>query len=253
MQFLQRIKHSIISFSSYNEIINNSWKQSFKYFLGLLSILYLFTMTPMIIEFMGDVKTLRQAVVQMPEFTLEQGTFKSEVNEPTFHNLEKGILVIDEQESINRATLTHYEAYVVITKDSMYVFSEGTERLLEFKDFAHISLTQESLANYAFMLYLIGLGILLLGLLVIILEKMFFSVILALMGRMINRFFRQQHSFLQLWNVAFYALTLPLIIDTAYRLWFPTFPYFHLIYWGSAIFYLYWALAELKKKTSVTS
>ncbi len=244
MKFFRQLKESVTDFKFYNEIKNNTFGKSFVYFLILFFILYSINTVEnyAIVNRVIDV-TAMEVSDKIPNFYLENGKFVFEGEMP-FYIIDEAdqTIVIDTTGQLTEAVLENIEIGALITGDKAYVKNTLRYMVYDFKDYEGVTLTKQGILDFLPRIPKLIAVFLVIGFIFVLGYKLLNVILLAVAGLLISSILKAKFNFNNLLNFAIYALTLPMLLQTAIDLSGIVFPNFWLVYWLVSVIYMAMAI-----------
>ncbi|KNZ68576.1 hypothetical protein Tfer_2828 [Thermincola ferriacetica] len=253
MGFIEQFKGSIIDWTFYREVAFQKTSKTIKYLLVLFSILFIITGIKSAIGLNSDLQQfISDFKKKVPDFKLADGEFRFNAKQPYYLEGENNsVLVVDTTGATREDVLDKYSDGVFITKTKIYLKQQYQVRQINLKDYKEITLTKDKvlafLPSLKWLIIIIGI----VGYIVSLVGKLLSGVFLAMIGMFVNNAQKGPLQFGQAWNVGIYALTLPLLLEALVKLVYPQFPYFFLIYYAIAIFYVVKAVHWIINDTEI--
>jgi len=241
MNFFSQVRDSFLNFDAYKEFARQKGGKTFKYFVLLFTLVFLIGGLRFVNTYNTGVSELAAAVKeQVPEFRLENGELTVEGQQPIILGGENNsVLVIDTTGQTESSILDQYLEGVYIDRNSITVKQDYNNRVVNFSAFREVVLDKDKLVSklpllkwllviIAFFSYGFKMGWVLIT-----------TVILALLGLIINSSMKGGLEFGNLWTISVYAFTLPWLLEMVKELVYPGLPLFWAAKWGLAIYILY--------------
>lgn len=252
MSLVKQFTNSIGNFKSYKALSKIKGSKSFLYIFLIFLISYLVFCVNTTIEVDDFIKiTAEHLDENVPYFELSNGSFSFDGEMPYVTESSGSILVID----TNSTASELQEQYdisngFIITEDEVVTYSLGTQQDIRFSDMP-LNIDKSDVINFLpnikmftwiflAIWFVIRFGMKLLGILLLTLIAMLASAI-----------FNQRLKFLNNWNVAIYASTLPMLISFVNSLvGTPLGSLLTPLYWGVAILYIFLGMNQISKQNS---
>ncbi len=252
MNFFMQMRESVIDFKFYRSIKNNKFSRSFVYLLLLFVIIYFIGGTRTFISTRIAVdEIVSNLSVNVPEFRLENGEFSFEGQMPYYISSSTNeAFVIDTTGKVTESVLDDVGSGILITKDRVYVKrSEIETRELNLAELSDVTLTKTDIVEFLPKLSWIVFIFIAFGFIFALGWKLLNAVILALAGLIAAAVLKSDLKYNNLMNISIYALTLPMLLQLAVKLYGYPVPYFGLIYWGISILYVAMAVKSCNEET----
>jgi len=250
MGFFRQFKNSVTDFNSYNIYIIYSLRRAFLYLFLLTLIFGTITGVKVLYDFNTGLNEIIQGVqTEIPNFKLQNGELFVDANMPLLlDKSQDSIFIIDTSEQTNQNILKDYPRGILITKNEVIQKKNEIETsLYSFKDLGDLVVTKSDFEKYLPYLKILNVFIVVFGFIGFFIGKLFSVLILSLVGLLISKIQKYDSGFGNLFKVSIYVLTLPLMIKTVLVLFDVTIPYFSLLYYGIAIFYLWHIIKILNR------
>jgi hypothetical protein len=253
--FFSELIGSITNFETYRYFLKRTLGGAFLYLL-LLSLIFgtassirsmydfNFAITQVIGHFQTDV----------PEFTLENGELNIDGEMPMiFEEQNDDVLIIDTRENADETALDKYGSGMLITK---YEFIQkhvggGLERQ-SFSTIPGLRLSKESITGFLPKLRFINIFIVVFGVIFHFIGKVISALWLGIAGMVICASLKVKLDFSNQYKLGIYALTVPIILKALLKILRITIPYFWVLYYGIAIFYLWKGISAIKNNDEVS-
>lgn len=251
MSFLKNIIGSITDFSAYRDFVRETPGRAIKYFFlifTLLFVVYAIQLTPVINGFIND--TEQEIRDNVPDFRIVNGELEVKSEMPYIvKGNNNSIFIVDTTGELDQSALDEYSSGAFVGKTQAFVKEDrqGMSRLntINFSAFKGTEISRQSLLNLLpaakKFIPLILLFVYIFG----FLSKMVTLLVLALIGLAIKG--RADFRFGHMWSIACHAITLPLLLKAVKDAALPQLPWFTLIYFGVAIFYMYKGIQAAKE------
>lgn len=250
MRLTAQFTNSLYNFKAYGALARIRGGKSFLY------IFLIFTLSYAIFTINAGVRThqvltqVQQAIqADVPDFRLEDGRFFFAGPQPYRVEEEGFVFIIDTTGETVREDLAGVLSGLLITETELITVSGGRMEIFPF-DQVPITITKdqviEFIPNITGLLY-IALAIwyfFAFG------GKLFGILILALIGMIAAGIFNQKLTFGQLWNIAIYASTLPILVKAFHAVaGYPLAGWFFILYWALAITYVFLGIHAMSQDT----
>jgi hypothetical protein len=158
------------------------------------------------------------------------------------------VIIVDTTGGTDENALDKYKSGILILK-SKIIQKENSLQKREYnlKEFGTLTLTKSDVQGWIPLLKIINLFIVLFGYIGFFTGKLLSALVLALIGLIISGSMKLHKDFGDLYKISIYSLTLPIIIKVLLSVINYTIPYFFIIYYGVAIFYIWKSLSIIKK------
>ena len=272
--FFKRMFRAIKDFDEYKEYAIEKTGTSIKYFLKLMLFFSLIISIAMTIRFYSWMdEGLEYIKNNIAEFELKDGKLTVSQEEPIIienENSPLNIILIDTRERTEEEKneqiekVKSYTSGMLLTEDQIMLkmpFSEQgqTESWYSYEALGVENITKESLivnattGNLLYMSFVFYLGTVVYLFVMYAVLALLDVVLLAILGFIVSRILRISLRFAPTWNVAVYALTLPILLNALYIfvnvLFGIEIKYFGVMY--NAISYIYMITAILLIKSDI--
>lgn len=218
MNFFNQISYSITKPSSYKEMAERGIGRSILYICLLTTILFLIWVPVRWSEFSFSLTTFNEELKDnVPEFNITNGKLSIDVQQPYFLSKEEGkVFVIDTTGKFKPEDLNNYNEGFLVTKDKFYQYTAAQSKTYDLKNFE--GLNKASLIKYFPYIKIFGILGFVFVYLWLILLKFIVALILSIIGLLVNSTNNKFIPYGQIFSMALYAWTLPMIIDTAFNI-----------------------------------
>lgn len=249
MRFTVKVTDSITKPETYGYYLKETVGKAILYLLFITLIFGSLNLVRPIIDFNTGIKQLTRSFnMNMPDFTLKNGELKVEGNMPIISGDNNYIFIVDTNGSTGENALDKYNAGVLILKNKIIQKQNSFQKNeYNFRDFAGLTLNKSDIQGYIPLLKVINVFIVLFGYIGFFAGKLISALILTLIGLIINISMKAGKDFGALYKLSIYSLTLPIIIKVLLNVINYQIPYFFIIYYGIALFYIWKALSIIKK------
>lgn len=218
MNFFNQVSYSITKPSIYKQMAERGIGRSLLYIWLLTTILFIIWLPVKWAEFNQTVLDFSEEIKEnVPEFSITNGQLSIDVEQPYYIAKEDGqIFVIDTTGKFKPEELDKYEQGILVTKEKIYHNQISQTRVYKLADFN--GLNKENLIKY--LPYLKSFGILgfifiYIGLLIL---KLIIALFLSLIGLLVSSTSKKLIPFGQIYSMALYSWTLPMMLDTAFNI-----------------------------------
>lgn len=254
MNLISQFVNSLGKFQAYKYFVKQSLGKAF---------LYLFLVSILLggiggIKFLSDFNSGINEVVQdfqsgVPDFQLKNGELEVNADMPyMIEDDQNGVVIIDTTGTNDETILNDYENGIFISKHGV-VNKENMFKTTKF-DFSSlqgITITKEKVVNWLPYLKWLSVLIIVFGFIFYFIGKLISVLIVSVCGIAIQSILKHKIGFKNLYKLAIYAMTLPILVNTIIDLTGLSIPYFTLIYYGIALLYLWMAIKALKTDFTV--
>lgn len=252
--FFSQLIGSITNFQMYRYFFKRTMGKAILYLL-LLSLIF---GTATILRSMYDFNTgisqvMRYFQLEIPDFTLENGELNvQEENMPIyFGDTDEGILIIDTTGKTNESVLDAYPNGMLVTK---YEFIQKHNNSIERQKFSVLRdfrVTKDSISGFLPLLRVINVFIVIFGLLFHFVGKLISAILVAAAGLVICEIVKYRLPYDVQYKLSIYALTLPIILKAVVKILRVDIPFFWVLYYGIAVFYLWKAITTIKENREI--
>lgn len=228
MGFFQRLKDATIGFSGYARLGRTRWA------FGFMTLILLISMAVGIARWTRDVREVGQIAAQEmstgPDWGLVNGEFHYEGAMPAY---PANNLVVDTTGQYQPDQLKQMPRAILITADRIYNWN-GQMQVIELRE-VPFNFTRADMSKLMQQLYVY---IPLVGLMLFLFQlgfKAFEAVILAWIGQMAVKVDGRPATFGPAYQIALYALTIPIILQWIFGLSSMGMGFF--VWWGVAVIY----------------
>lgn len=241
MNLIEQFSNSLWNFRSYHSLSRTRGGKSFLYIFLLFLLVYLIGSFYTGAHLSSAVDLLQTEIVEnMPDFSLSNGKFSFAGEMPYRIEDEVFHVVID---TTGQTTVDDFNGVLnslLITEDELIVIQMGNIEITPFSMMGPLQISKSQIVGFLpalKVLIVIGFAI---WFLFAFAGKLFGILLLSLAAMIATSIFRQRLTFLNQWNVAIFASTLPMaikLINTLLDGFFGGFMF--IIYWGIAITYVF--------------
>lgn len=251
MKFLKQLKYSVTDIGFYKGIKDNKIGKTFSYFLLFFLILYIINSVQnyVIIQNVVDYMSY-ELVEQLPEFKIVQGEL--EFNGPMpFYLVNEGesVIVVDTTNNISIDKFENHSSVIFVAKDKIYIKNFIQQQQIGLANMPE-GFGKSDLINMVSKINIIAIAVMVFGFIFVVGYKLLNAVILALIGLLFSSIYKVDFKFRQVFNIAVYALTLPLLLQLAHDLSKLGVTGFGLIYWAISIVYVALAVKQFKNNNT---
>jgi len=201
------------------------------------------------VSFTNAYEDLKTHMEDLPEFTLEDGTLKSDQSEPLIKKEDGNTFIFDATDEIKPDDVDSYESAIAFLKDRIIVMDSGTSQEFNYSNFSSMTFTKQDVSELTqnldnllpifiplliFVVYLFQTGLKFIGI-----------TVLATIGLLLKSLAGRKASYKQLWVLSVYSVTIPTLFFTIMALVKTTVPFGFLLYWFVAIMLLYLTIKEI--------
>ena len=246
MNFLTKLQKSIIDFQFYKVVRKESVGTAFLYSTKLAIIFGLISLINLVIGFNQVVDWFNDYYWEnIPDYVFEDGELSIKDNQPFVWEEGDIVVAVDTSGQIGPEILDSYHEGFYISKDSAIFKQNGIEkREFDLTQFVGVKFTRDDVGVWIpYLKWINGLFVIF-GLIGFWINLLWSALLVTLLGLLIC--FGKNH-FSDLYKISIYALTMPILIRTAKDLLMLDIPWFSLIYYVIAGFYMWQATSLIKK------
>lgn len=248
MEFLTQLRKSISDFEFYKKLQNDSMGKAFLYLTKLTIIFGVISLINPVLGFDRGVDSVREYFHEnIPYFVFEDGELDVKNNQPfVWEDKEENVIVaMDTSGQIGPEILNGYYEGFYITKNYAVFKRNGIEkREFNFSQLKGITFTKDDVSSWIPYLKWIDGFIVIFGFIGFFISKLWSALLITFFGLFICS---GKNRFPELYKMSIYALTLPIVIKTAKDILTIEIPWFGLIYYGIAGFYMWKAVSLIRK------
>jgi hypothetical protein len=238
MSIIEQFTNSLWNFGSYRTLSRLRSSKSFLYIFLLFTLIYIVFSLNVSSQFSSTIGIVKVAMEDnIPNFSLSGGRFYFDGPQP-YRIEEQGFaFIIDTTGATMPQDLYETGNGILITATEMAVLSAGS---LEITPFSNIpfEITKDQVMDFLPNLMVFVYIFLIVWYFVSFAGKLIGILVLTLITMIANSIFNQRLTFGNLWNIAIYASTLPMLLKMLHSLLnSPLTGLFFFIYWGVAITY----------------
>ena len=247
MNLFEQFGNSLWNFRSYRSLSQTKGGKSFLYIFLLFLLVYLIGSIFIGAQMNIFVDYLQSAMAEnVPDFRLTNGSFSFEGEMPYRIEDEGFVMVID---TTGQTTVENFENTmngILITKDEIVTFNMGKQDVTPFSMMGPLEISKGQIVQFLPSLKALVVILLAVWYLFAFAGKLFGILILTLIAMIATSIFQQRLTFLNQWNIAIYASTLPILIKLINTLLGgPLTGFLFFIYWGLAITYVFLAIYHI--------
>jgi hypothetical protein len=253
MSLIQQFSNSLWNFRSYKNLSQTKGGKSFVYILLLFLFIYAIGNIYVSIQINDVISSVGAAMQEnVPDFRLANGKFSFSGSMP--YRIEDAgyLFIIDTTGQTSADDLRDVLNGILITEDEMIMQQTGRTEILRFSDLSSLEISRDQIVQFLPSIN----GIIWIGMAVwfffAFAGKLFGILILALLSMIASAMFNQKLTFLNQWNVAIYASTLPMLIKLVNTLLGgPLSGVMFILYWGLAITYAFLGIYHMSKSNDL--
>lgn len=240
--FFKKILSGITKKHFSASIKTETTQKSMIYLLTLMLILGGSTMIKTNIEAALVINSFKFFLTEhLPDFQLSNGEFSCYGRVPFIKKYDDAVIIFDTTGKIPENYLDRYKAGFFCTKSKfIYKKNELETKYYNLSQYKEYNFTKTDVINFINNWKIVGLGFLfILGVCFLLFLKITGVLTLSLIAFVISKISGVKLAFGSLFQISIYAITLPSIIDYCLELFNVNIPYFWVLYYSIAIFYLY--------------
>ncbi|MCX7711117.1 MAG: DUF1189 domain-containing protein [Clostridia bacterium] len=248
--FLSKFIGSISNFNSYTVFTKLTVGKAFSYLFLLTVLLGTISLIRPVYEFNNGIASFITTFNdQVPDFALQNGKLSVSGKMPITIQDGNQPIIIDTTDQTPVEVLDQYPQGILVLSDRMIQKRVFDTRTTEFSSMAGFSITKADVAGWIPLLKWFSIAIILFGLIGFFIGKIFSALVVSLIALVINSISKANLSYSNLFKISAYALTLPIVLKVLLGLASANVPFFFLIYYGLAAFYVGMALKYIKQET----
>ena len=249
MNIFEQFTNSLWNFRSYRSLSQTKGGKSFLYIFLLFLLVYLIGSFYAGLQVDTFINYMQSSMEDnLPDFKLVNGSFTFEGEMPYRIEDNDFLMIID---TTGQTTVDEFEGKsngILITEKEMITIRYGRLETTSFSMMGPIEISKNQILRFLPSLKVIYVVIMAIGSLFAFAGKLFGILMLSLIAMIASSMFHQQLSFLNHWNVAIYASTLPMIVKLANTLLGGPFDGFmFLINWGMAITWVFLGIYNMPR------
>jgi hypothetical protein len=249
MNLFEQFGNSLWNFRSYKSLSQTKGGKSFLYILLLFLLVYLIGSIYISAQIGNVIGYLGEAMQEnVPDFRLSGGKFS--FSGPMPYRIEEDgfLLVIDTTGQTSMDDFDNVPNGIYITEDEMMTFQLGKTEIVHFSDLAPLEISKDQIVSFLPGINAIVWIFIAIWFLFAFAGKLFGILILALIAMIATAMFNQKLTFLNQWNIAIYASTLPMLVKLVNTLLDgPLSGFMFILYWGLAITYVFLGIYHMPK------
>jgi len=255
MNLIEQFRNSMLDFRSYHSLSRIKGSKSFLYIFLLFLLVYAISSIYNGVQINNAIDMLQRSLVNnIPDFNLSNGKFFF-AGEMPFQIEEKGfVFIIDTTGHTTVDDIKNTDNGILITEDELIVSQMGKTEITPLSMLAPIEISKNQVVQFLPTLKALIYIIFAAGFIFAFAGKLFGILVLSLVAKIATAIFRQKLTFLNQWNIAIYASTLPTLIKLIHTLsGSPLGGYLFFIYWGLAITYVFLGIYNMPPLTDTES
>lgn len=214
LNIFRRMIHSLYDFEAYKIFINKGSLKSVGYFFSLIVILSIIPMFILVNSVVDELNQLTRPIEeQLPDFSIEKGILKVDIDKPTMIRGNDIGIVLDPNEKLARADYDHYPYSFKITKKEWIALIHGKE-IMSIPYDSNMNFKKIDLINNIYISKLMAPIIIpIAGVVLLFISNMITSLMYATGVMLFNLFMRVNLNFNDVYTITLHAMTLSLIIS----------------------------------------
>ncbi len=255
MNLFEQFTNSLWNFRSYRSLSQTKGGKSFLYIFLLFLLIYLMGSFYAGLQVDTFINYLQSSMEDnVPDFKLANGRFTFEGEMPYRIEDNDFLIIID---TTGQTTVDDFKGRtngLLITEKDITNITLGSSETTSFSMMGPIEINKDQIVKFLPSIKGIFIAIMAIAFLFAFAGKLFGILMLSLIAMIASSMFRQQLSFLNHWNAAIYASTLPMIIKLGNTLLGgPLDGLMFLVYWGLAITWVFLGIYNMPKADQAQS
>lgn len=244
---IKQFTNSIADLDSYKYFIRGSIGKAVSYLVLVSLIFGSISMIRPIIDFSGAVDTITDETrSKIPNFVFENGKLRVYGKQPVIIDSGSGPVIIDTTGASSKKILDDYNNALLITDTSIIHKENKNYETTDLKMFQNFTLTSENIIGLIPLLKWLSIIVLTFGTVFFIIAQLIASLIVSIIGLILNGTVNTNLSYGNIYKLSCYALTVPVIIKALIDITGYDLPYFGIIFYGLASFYLWSGFKSVK-------
>ncbi len=254
MNFFNQLWKSISNFEFYKSLQNQSAVKVFIYLTKVTIIFGVISLVRPVLNFDRGVDLAGEYFREnIPYFVFEDGKLEVKDNQPYIWEDKEANLIVamDTSGQVNPEILNDYSEGFYITKEYAIYKRNGIEkREFDFSQLTGVKFTKDDVSEWVPYAKWFNVIIVLFGLIGFMVGKLWSALLITFFGLLVNS---GKNRFFDLYKISIYTLTLPTIIKAVIILSGTPIPWFGLIYYGIAVFYMWKAIESIRNDKAFTA
>jgi len=241
-QFFRKIKLSLLDNDFGACIKAEDFGKSLRYLLIIMLFIGSIIMINAGIEIYSFKKDFVQKLeTKFPDFELKDGRFLCSGIMPFIYNSKDEVFIIDTSGKTYKEVLNGYKSGVYISETNIeYKKSTAETRSYNLSDAKNFNFTKSKLIKVINQFTIPGLiFIFLVSVFFIFVAKLVGVLLLTIIALIINKVLKSEIDYTNIFKISIYAIVLPSIIKFGLGLAKTDIPYFFVLYYGIATFYIW--------------
>lgn len=241
MNLIEQLGNSIWNFRSYHSLSRTRGGKSFLYIFLLFLLVYLISGVYNGVQVTSTIDFLQNTITdKVPDFSLSNGRFYFAGEMPFRIENEDFLFVIDTTGQTTKDDFKNAINGMLITEDELVVTQMGKTEITPFSVMAPLEISKNQVVQFLPALKALIIIAFSVWFLFAFAGKLFGILLLSLAAMIATAIFQKKLTFLNQWNIAIYASTLPMLIKLVNTLLgSPISGFMFFIYWGLAITYVF--------------
>ena len=248
MGFAAKVANSITKPDAYGCFLKETVGKAIIYLVLLTLIFESINLVRPVIEYNNGInQIIRTFNMNAPNFTIKNGQISVDGDMPIISKDNGYIFIVDTTGKTDETALDNYYSGILVLKDRIIQKeSSFQKRVYSLKDLGSLVITKSDVQGYIPLLKIVNIFIVLFGYIGFFAGKLISALVLAVLALIVNAILKTNREFKDLYKLSIYALTLPVIIKVFLSVVNYNIPYFFVIYYGIALFYIWKALSITK-------
>ena len=250
MGFRHKFAYSFFDFAAYKEFLVQGFGKSILYIFLVTLIFSTITNINTIAKFNSEISSIQATFIHSaPNFELKNGLLSVDSEKPIYYKHDGEQLIVDTSGKTSKSLLDSYSNGVYINSDEITIRQNyGTLQTLKFTDFSELNLTNKTLQSSLSILKIIFPIILLIfdPILSFLMNLISGFLILAPLSLNISSIIGVNLKYSKACILSFYAMTLPLLLESLLEISGIDLPEFFVIFYIVALIYCGLAINKIK-------
>ena len=250
MGFERKFAYSFFDFASYKEFLVQGFGKSILYLFLVTLIFSTITNINTITKFNSEISSIQATFIHSaPNFELKNGLLSVDSQEPIYYRHDGEQLIVDTSGKTSKSILDSYSDGIYINSDEITIRQNySTLKTLKFTDFIEFDLTNKTLQDSLSILKIIfPIVLLIFGPILSFLVNLISGfLILGPLSLNISSIMGMKLKYSKACILSFYAMTLPLLLESLLNISGIDFPEFYIIFYIVTLIYCGLAIKEIK-------
>ena len=250
MGFGHKFAYSFFNFAAYKEFLVQGLGKSILYLFLVTLIFSTITNINVIAKFNSEISIIQATFIHSaPNFELKNGLLSVDSDEPIYYKHDGEQLIVDTSGKTNKSLLDSYSDGIYINSDEITIRQNySTIQTLQFTDFSEFDLTNKTLQSSLSILKSIFPIILLIldPILSFLVNLISGFLILGPLSLNISSIMGVKLKYSKACILSFYAMTLPLLLESLLEISGIDLPVFFVIFYIVALIYCGLAIKKIK-------